>query len=346
MISEFKLIKKKNYTYFWSLIIIIISLQSSAAIYNITNGGSQIITALCIIGHFYFFVKKKYLIASIFITIGIFYKFHPIIFAFPYFIFAIFSKDHRRYIFCLFFVGVIFSLLSYPVQGLKWGLFYPLSIVYYIIGDQSFSSLPLWSQEVFNPLALINKFINGFQTQRVIFDITSSIKILASLFSISLIISNLIAGFALSRLEYLWKNDDGLRFLYLFFFQVIIGFIYLFFSLDTSIEHLLNSSISIFAPIFIFAATIYKFNHINYSNIKIIIIYFIGLSLIGGLLPISIINIVMPYDFMDSLVGDNSTALGGYGRFIWFHIPLLGLSIIGWVTFILSKNLFNQNSQI
>ena len=54
----------------------------------------------------------------------------------------------------------------------------------------------------------------------------------------------------------------------------------------------------------------------------------------------------MPYDFMDSLVGDNSTALGGYGRFIWFHIPLLGLSIIGWVTFILSKNLFNQNSQI
>ena len=63
----------------------------------------------------------------------------------------------------------------------------------------------------------------------------------------------ILAGFILSRFEYRWKNDDQLRFLYLFFFQVIIGFIYLAFSPDISIQHLLNSLISIYAPIFLFS---------------------------------------------------------------------------------------------
>ena len=84
--------------------------------------------------------------------------------------------------------------------------------------------------------------INGFQVEKSfknIYDISPSISVIISLFTILLILSNVLAGFILSRLEYRWKNDDQLRLLYLFFFQVIIGFLYLIFSADVSIQHLL-----------------------------------------------------------------------------------------------------------
>ena len=126
----------------------------------------------------------------------------------------------------------------------------------------------------------------------------------------------------------------------LFRSQVIIGFLYLIFSFDISIEHLLNSLISIYAPIFLFSATIHKFN--NFNNIKIIgfvIFYFIGLALVGGLLPISIVTMIIPFDLIDKLVGDHTSHIGSYGRFVWYHIPLLGLLIIALVTYFYSRYL-------
>ena len=39
------------------------------------------------------------------------------------------------------------------------------------------------------------------------------------------------------------------------------------------------------------------------------------------------------------MVGDNTAHIGNYGRFIWYHIPLLGLLIIGIVTYFYSKYL-------
>ena len=86
IISEFKLLLQNNNTQIWYLIIIFVSFQSAGAIYNINNGGGEIFTALCILGHFYFFYKKKYFISSIFIIVGIYFKFHPVVFAIPFFI--------------------------------------------------------------------------------------------------------------------------------------------------------------------------------------------------------------------------------------------------------------------
>jgi hypothetical protein len=151
------------------------------------------------------------------------------------------------------------------------------------------------------------------------------------------ILSNILAGFILSRFEYRWKNDDQLRFLYLFFFQVIIGFIYLAFSPDISIQHLLNSLISIYAPIFLFSVTIHKFNDINNFKIVFIVIYFFGLALVGGLLPISIINIIIPFDLFDKIVGNPTNYMGQFRRFIWYQIPLFGLLIIAYVTYSYSR---------
>ena len=341
LIATFRLTLQKKNNYVWSIILIFISLQSSAAIYNISNGGGEIFTALCIISHFYFFCKKKYFIAAIFIIVGIYFKLHPIVFAFPYFIFAIFSKSHRQYILYLFIVGAALSIISYPIQGLWYGSLYPLSIVYNIV-EQPFNTIPIWSEEELNPLSLINKIINGFQNYRSIgsvnvSDISSLIGFITSLFLVLFILSNILAGFILSRFEYRWKNDDQLRFLDLFFFQVIIGFIYLAFSPDISIQHLLNSLISIYAPIFLFSATIHKFGDINNFNIGVIVIYLIGLTFMGGLLPISIVNIIIPYDLIDKIVGDETIYMDQFTRFVWYQVPLFGLLIISYVTYSYSR---------
>ena len=340
LISEFKIIYNYNNNQVWSSILIACALQSSGAIYDITNGDLKIITALSIIGHFYFFCKKKYFISSIFIMIGIYYKFLPLIFAFPYLIFAVSSKNHRRYFVYLFIVGLIISIISFPIQGLIYGSLYPLSIIFSVFDQSSNSSIPIWSQEIFNPLSLINKILYGFQIEKSFssrFDLSSTISILISLFTILLILLNGLAGLILSRFENKWQNNDQLRLIHLFFFQGIIGFLYLILSVDVSIQHLLIPLISIYAPLFLFSATIHTLNDLDIDKIKFITLYFIGLIFVGGLLPISIVNTFIPYNLIDKFFANNTSHIGEYGRFIWYHIPLIGLMIIAYVSFFYAK---------
>jgi len=80
-----------------------------------------------------------------------------------------------------------------------------------------------------------------------------------------------------------------------------------------------------------------KFNDIDIFKIRFIAIYFIGLTLAGGLLPMSIIATIMPYDLIDKIVGDHTNHISQYGRFIWYHFPLLGLFIIAYVSYSYSK---------
>ena len=96
------------------------------------------------------------------------------------------------------------------------------------------------------------------------------------------------------------------------------------------------------APFLRLSATIHKFNDIDNIKIRFIVIYFIGLALVGGLLPISIISTIMPYDLIDKIVGDNTNPTGQYGRFIWYHFPLLGLLIIAYVSYFYSKFYFKK----
>jgi len=337
--QENKTYLQGNKTYLWSVILIFVSFQSSAAIYDITNAGGGMFTAFFIIAHYYFFSIKKYFFASLFILIGIYFKLHPVVFAFPYFVFACFSKNHRKYIYYLFLVGSIIAIVSYFIQGLVYGSLYPLAVIFNI-GAEPFSSAPIRNQEVITIISLIYKIINGFQINNYIFIESKAITFVTYLFLILFFFSNILAGYILAKLEYRWKNNDQLRLMYIFFFQVIVGFLYLIFSFDISIEHLLNSSVSIYAPIFLFAVTIHKFN--NFNNIRIIgfvIFYFIGLALVGGLLPISIVTMIIPFDLIDNLVGDSTGQIGSYGRFIWYHVPLLGLLIIALVTYFYLKYL-------
>jgi hypothetical protein len=345
IISEFNLLSQQNNkdpTYFWNIILVFITLQSTAAIHNIVNGAGEIYSALCIVGHFYFFYKKKYSIASIYIVIGVYFKLQAIVFAFPYFIFAIFSSQHREYIKYILIFGVIFAIISYPIQGLRYGSLYPFSMIFSVV-EQSPNTIPIWSQEIFNPTTLINKILYGFQIEKSYSSVAGKhtlpliTSVIISVFTLLFILSNALAGFVLSRFEYRWKSNDQLRFVHLFLFQVIIGFLFLVFSVDVAIVHLLVSVISIYAPIFLFSSTIHQFNDLDRLKIRFIIIYIIGLILVGGFIPISMIASIMPYDLIDKIVGVSTKNLGQYGKFIWYHFPLFGILIIAYVSYYYSK---------
>ena len=153
------------------------------------------------------------------------------------------------------------------------------------------------------------------------------------------VLGNAFVGYRLSKLENKWKNNNQLRILHLFIFQVIVGFIYLTCSLDVAMEHLNLALISIYFPIFLFAATINDIDKINPFQIRCLLLYLIGLSLSGFLLPTSIVIRFLPIEWFNILSGNHISDYEGY---IWYQIPLLGLIIIGFVSYFYSRYLLNK----
>ena len=168
LISEFKLLLTGNTAsnnYFWNCFLIFVALQTSPAILTILVGGGELLTAFFIIGHFYYFVKKKYLVSALLIVFGVYYKLHPVVFAFPYFIFAVFSRNHRQYLFYLLTVSTIVGFVSYFIQGWLHGSLYPFSMILSIVSsaaDATVRIIPFYSSEIINPPPLLNKMFNGF----------------------------------------------------------------------------------------------------------------------------------------------------------------------------------------
>jgi len=347
LMSEFKLLLTGNTAsnnYFWNCFLIFVALQSSPTILAILGGGGEILTAFFIIGHFYYFSKKKYLISALLIVFGVYFKLHPVVFAFPYFIFAVFSKHHRQYLFYLLTVSSIVGFISFFIQGWLHGSLYPFSMILSIASsapEKTTSIIPFWSSEMINPPHLLNKMINGFQFIKTAEDngLSLATGVITYSFTLLFVLGNTFVGYSLSKLENKWENNNQLRLLHLFIFQVIVGFIYLTCSLDISMEHLNLALISIYCPLFLFAATINDIEKINFFQIRCLLIYLIGLSLAGFLLPTSIVTRFLPIEWFNKLSGNN---IGDYVGYIWYQIPLLGLIIIGFVSYYYSKYLLNR----
>ena len=168
---------------------------------------------------------------------------------------------------------------------------------------------------------------------------TPTVKKIASLFTIFLFLGNIIAGFVLSRLENRWENNDQLRLLHLFLFQVIVGYLYLMFSMDVSIEHLNLAMLSLYAPIFLFSATIHRLDDFTGHKAVCIAGYIVGISLVGGLLPLRFIHPILPLEWFDKISGLHNDP---YEGFIWYHMPLLGLFIIAYVSYSYSRHLLKM----
>jgi hypothetical protein len=114
---------------------------------------------------------------------------------------------------------------------------------------------------------------------------------------------------------------------------------YLTCSLDIAMEHLNLALISIYFPIFLFAATINNIDEINPFQIKCLLIYLTGLFLTGCLLPTSIVIRFLPFEWFNKLSGN---LIGDYEGYIWYQIPLLGLIIIGFVSYYYSRYILSK----
>jgi hypothetical protein len=347
LISEFKLLLTGNTAssnYFWNCFLIFVALQSSPAILVVLVGGGEILTAFFVIGHFYYFLKKKYLVSALLIVFGVYFKLHPVVFAFPYFIFAVFSRHHRQYIFYLLTVSSIVGFISFFIQGWLNGSLYPFSMILSVVSsaaEKSNAVIPIWSAELINPTALLNKIFNGFQfvTRGEGDAFPLSTRVITYSFTLLFVLGNVFVGYRLSKLENEWENNNQLRLLHLFIFQVIVGFIYLLCSVDVGMVHLPLMLISIYCPIFLFAATINNIGEINSFQIRCLLIYLIGLSLAGCLLPTSIVIRFLPFEWFNTLSGN---LINDYEGYYWYQIPLLGLIIIGFVSYYYSRYILNR----
>ena len=345
IISAFKNTLQRKNTNLWSFILVFSMLQFASAIYNVTNGGGEIFITLFIVGQFYYFYNKKYFIAALFIVLGIYFKLFPVVFAFPYFIFSICSKNHRRYAFYLILAGVVISLAGFLPWASKADLFYPFSMIFSITREPS-NTLPIWSKEIFSPLFFINKIMTGFQIPQEDVSMSRSINNIAFVFTIMLFVSSLFAGWKLSRLENRWSRNPQLRFLHLFIFQVVIGFIFLTFSLEIAIEHILLSIVSVFSPLYIFSARIHKISDINLSWIKYMLSYLFGICLAGGLLPLSLLNRILLLNWIHQISGNPPDSLILYEKYIWYHVPMFGIYIIALVFYFSARSLINDMNKV
>tara|TARA_Y100001949_G_C15968758_1_gene322839 strand:+ start:224 stop:1594 length:1371 start_codon:yes stop_codon:yes gene_type:complete len=334
LLSEFQSLFRQTTTHLWGFVFIFLALQSTAAIYTISSGGGDALVALSIVGHYYYFCRKNYLLAAIFVVCGIYFKLHPLVFAFPYLIFSLFSKRHRQYALYLALVGATISLISLPVQGWKDGLLYPFSMLVSIATQPAGNAgVPIWSKEVFALIVFVNKTINGFQVAPPDTAMTHLVHNIARIFTILFIAANAFAGWKLSRLEHQWQQDDRLRFLHLFIFQVIVGFIFLTFSLDLSIEFLLLGVVSLFSPLFLLSAHVHKLSDVNLFHIKCMIGFLIGLCFVGGLFPLGILNRILPLNWIHLTVGSRLDNLSLYEKYIWYHVPMFGIYILAFVSY-------------
>ena len=207
--------------------------------------------------------------------------------------------------------------------------------------SKSSAVVPVWGAELINPSALLNKMINGFQfaTRGDDNAFPLSTRVIIYSFTLLFVLGNAFAGYRLSKLENEWENNSQLRLLHLFIFQVIVGFIFVACSVDVGMVHLPLILISIYFPIFLFAGTINNIDEINSFQIRCLLIYLIGLSLTGCLLPTSIVIRFLPFEWFNTLFGN---LINDYEGYYWYQIPLLGLIIIGFVSYYYSRYLLKR----
>ena len=130
------------------------------------------------------------------------------------------------------------GFISFFIQGWLNGSLYPFSMILSIVSStaEKTTAINIWSAELLNPTALLNKMFNGFQfaTRGEVGDdgLPLSTRVITYSFTLLFVLGNAFVGYRLSKLENKWKNNNQLRFLHLFIFQVIVGFIYLTCSLD------------------------------------------------------------------------------------------------------------------
>jgi len=309
-------------------IFALLALTFSPMIYHISNGSAEVFCALSVVCHFYYFYKKKYFLASLFIIGGIYFTLFPLPFVVPYIVFSIFSKSHKNYFYSIILSTLIISLISFLFQGWRDGALYPFSMVFSIMDNTGDTRmLSIWNREVFAPLSFINKLINGFNVQNAA-AMTEVTKSIAKLFVFLSIGINIFLGWLLTKFECKWKDNDKTRLFHLLFFQVIFEIIFFSFSLNIAIGHVVIGMIVFFSPLIFFSFKEYQISNKTFLELTGAGLFITGIILMGGILPVSILCKIIPLEWLHKMAGNQPGNLSLYGMYIWYHIPMFGMYTI------------------
>lgn len=306
-------------------LLLFLCLQSTAAIYAISGGMGELVTAFCIVAHLYFFVRRQFFAAALVISIGVYFKLYPIVFLFPYALFSVLSRDHRKYIACLVGSVVLIALVSLPVAGWLYGPLYPLTMLQSVMAEPGASAglIPLGSKEVFGPLFFLSRMLTSFSVPADPASETIG-RTLSPVFSLLLFASTAGCALVLRRLEPKWTGDSGKRGLALVIFQIAIGFVMVSFSPDMSITLLLPLTVSLYAPLWVWAAPLFP-PRVDARAIATWTLFLVGLVLCGNLVPLSLLLKVLPLTLFDHLAGNAVTDLIPHEKFMWYQIPMFGV---------------------
>jgi len=320
-------------------ILIVLCLQSSAAIYAIANGMGEIVTAFCVVGHFYCFSQRRYRAAAILMAIGIYFKLYPIVFAFPYFVFSALSREHRRYCRDLAVAGMATAVISLIISGWKFGFFYPLSMIASVMTDADL--IPILSREVFSPISVVARAAGSFKVRPVDAQAIAIARTVAPVFSIMLIASTAAAAVWLKRAERTWR-DERMRQTALLIFQTVIGFLMMVFSMDVSITLLLPILVSLYAPLWLFPEPLAQPHHRGLATVAGAA-FAAGTILVGNLIPLSFVFRIVPLAMLDRMAGNSPVALIDIEKYNWYAIPLVGLGLLA-VSFVCSVATIRQRA--
>ena len=308
-------------------IVVFLCFQSTAAIYAIANGMGEVLTAFCVIGHLYYFRRKQYPPAALLLCFGVYFKLYPIVFLFPYVMFSLLSRDHRPYSGYVLLSALVLASVSIPVSGWRYGFFYPYAMVRDVTTDTGV--IPIRSKEVFGLLFLVNRVMSSFSVRAAYPDAVAHTKILTSIFAALLIASTAASAIVLARYEKTWNRDAGKRRIALLVFQSVIGFLIASFSLDMSITLVLPIMVSVYAPLWLFADPVFTTGKTSAFAFVTFALFGLGLVLVGNLIPLSMVLKGLPLAGLDYLAGNAPTDLIPLEKFIWYQVPLLGVSCIG-----------------
>lgn len=297
-------------------LLVFLCCQSTAAIYAIANGMGEAITAFGVIAHFYCFVRKRYALAAALLCAIIYFKLFPIVFLFPYFVFSLLSRDHRRYNAYILASGFVLAVISIAAAGVTYGFFYPLAMIGDVMSDPRV--IPIRSKEVFGLVFLVDRLVVSSFTVTSVLPDPSATRALARVFTALLLASTAAIAFILARYEHAWNVDADTRRVALVVFQSAIGFAIVSFSLDVSIAHLLPIAVSLYAPLLLFTDSGVAFA-----------LFGAGMLLAGNLIPLSLVLRLLPFGWLDRIAGNSPADLIPIEKFVWYQVPLAGVYCIG-----------------
>ena len=309
----------------FTAMLVFLSLQSSAAIYAISNGQAEIVAGFLVVAHFYFFVQKQYLAAAAMICIAVYFKLWPILFLWPYALMSLFSPAQRRYVGCLALAGVAVGAAAFAAGGWRLGLLYPLTMILDVTTTATL--VPIDSREVFGLVFFISRLGSQFAIDAPLAQDLVRTQAITTIATLCLFVSTSATALLFARTSTQWNERTDTRRAALLLFQAVIGFLAVSFSVDVSITHLLMIVVSLYWPLWLLTVDGGQDVWTSGRVLLVGVPYGLGIVLVGNLIPLSLLFRVLPLGWIHGMF-NASHPMVEHEQYLWYQVPLVGICLI------------------